>query len=273
MRRSARRLTLPQITFLTVVVSALSCITLSYTLLSGTLVTITNTQSINALARLHATRSRLSDMLERVSRTHQSHAAATTASDIALKQSLETEAAKLHQAMDNIENAVAVVGTAEDTTNTINDTLDRIRELAAAMPDPEESDFSESELVAFEVELDTLAIAIDSFDAHITDQTGLAGHALTADQVEEQFLERLTAIQEQTEDAVYDAAETGNFAALPKYISKAQKMLQAAFTEVAKSADTIARDGDQAANSAQRALPVSERRARGFWNLRVVSGR
>lgn len=118
--------------------------------------------------------------------------------------------------------------TAGNTGSAVETVLRHIRDLALAAAetaaDDEDQASIDAEFGLFNRELDALALAIDTFDAAITEHEHIPGPMTEAMQdAEEEYLDVLFTIQEQTEDAVFDAVESGDYAELVQRVKENAK--------------------------------------------------
>lgn len=118
--------------------------------------------------------------------------------------------------------------TAGNAGGAVETVLRHIRDLALTAAetaaDHEDEASIDAEFGLFNRELDALALAIDAFDAAITEHEHIPGPATEAMQdAEEEYLDALFTIQKQTEDAVFDAFESGDYAELTQRVQKSAK--------------------------------------------------
>lgn len=236
-----------------------------YQLFSAALVVNTNTQAINAQNKLNNTANALSGVFQRISSGLRINRAADDAAGLGVSESMDTAVRALEQGMRNTGDAISLITASEGAAQKLGNIIKRMRELAVQSASEtlaaDEREYVDDEFeqllpADYTSSLEELSAAIDALTVQIAESDGGAATG----EAGERFLGRLAAVQEDIENAVFDAEESEDAALLLEQIETSEEDLTNARKEVIRVTETIARDADKARKAAEGFLRKAEMR-------------
>ncbi|GEM_PF-2133474 len=222
----------------------------------------TNVSSVKAQHALEKSQATLKKSFERLSSGLRINSASDDAAGLGISESKDADFRAVKRALDNVNDSITLIQTAEGAAEEVGNILKRMRELAvqASSETLEDDEYAKltTEFDQLKDDVDRMTLREPRVDVNKETTSFQSKQTLKS---AARFLVRLQDMNDDIQMLDIENSDSEEIS-LIQQIENSSKFLQTAFNEVAKTADTISRGNEKIIRDAERKIKKLEQQRR-----------